>query len=451
MTRFPIQTALTIAAVGSVLAAAHWAEPTIQGPALADLVNLVDFGSEDGSAGAGGGTKAAHAVAGGPRRPAVLLDDTNGVLDHFYAALCRTEPDAVTRVVHYGDSPTTADLITGDIRQLLQKRFGNAGHGFILMDQPWAWYQHYGVKLFSFGWHATSATKFKVEDGLFGLGGVSFTGTEPARTRFVFSTGRHSRFEVWYMKQPGGGTLSVSSGDRALGEIDTSAEVRSAGFYEVEADPPAAELEVKIEQGTARAFGITAESGGRGVVYDSLGLNGGAISVLARIFGMAHWIEQLRHRNPVMVVINYGTNEADFSDALETDYPAELREAIRRVHIALPKASVLIMSPMDRGHWTAQGKIETMPTIPRIVGIQSRIARETHCAFFNTFEAMGGAGTIARWYGADPPLVGADLIHPHGQGAKLVASVFVKEILAGLKRYQNRMPVSAAGDAGAVQ
>ena len=59
------------------------------------------------------------------------VNATEGALDAFYEALRRTErgePGAVTRIVHYGDSPTTADLITGDARRLFQKQFGDAGH-----------------------------------------------------------------------------------------------------------------------------------------------------------------------------------------------------------------------------------------------------------------------------------------------------------------------------------
>src|SRR5258707_1751603 len=49
------------------------------------------------------------------------LADPAHALDHFFEALQRTEsrePGAVTRIVHYGDSPTTADLITDDARKV---------------------------------------------------------------------------------------------------------------------------------------------------------------------------------------------------------------------------------------------------------------------------------------------------------------------------------------------
>jgi hypothetical protein len=79
----------------------------------------------------------------GNERPAeispVFADDTNN-LDPFYGALWNLErrklglgnPDQartgiVVTVLHYGDSPTTADLITGDVRAQLQDRFGDAG------------------------------------------------------------------------------------------------------------------------------------------------------------------------------------------------------------------------------------------------------------------------------------------------------------------------------------
>ena len=77
-----------------------------------------------------------------------------------------------------------------------------------------------------------------------------------------------------------------------------------------------------------------------------------------------------------------------------------------------------------------------MPTIPRLVAIQRRVAKETGCGFFDTFQAMGGEGTMARWYAAQPRLVSADLIHPYPAGGKIIAAAFTREINSGLNRYQ---------------
>src|SRR5258708_6642407 len=48
--------------------------------------------------------------------------DPKHELDNFYRALHKAAGgNGVVRVLHYGDSPTTADLITSDVRKLLQK------------------------------------------------------------------------------------------------------------------------------------------------------------------------------------------------------------------------------------------------------------------------------------------------------------------------------------------
>jgi lysophospholipase L1-like esterase len=159
---------------------------------------------------------------------------------------------------------------------------------------------------------------------------------------------------------------------------------------------------------------------------------------MTRMFNQEHWAVELQHRQPDLVVINYGTNEADFPDFVEKQYENELRAAIARLRSALPETSLLVMSPMDRGHRTGPGQIETMLTIPRTVEIQRRVARETGCGFFDTFQAMGGAGTMSRWYTQQPRLVSADFIHPYPAGGKIIAQAIVKELEAGLARHLAR-------------
>ena len=92
---------------------------------------------------------------------------------------------------------------------------------------------------------------------------------------------------------------------------------------------------------------------------------------------------------------------------------------------------------MDRGERSGGG-IQTMATIPRLVAIQRRVAADTGCAFFNTFQAMGGDGTMQRWYESKPRLVGGDLIHPSPAGARIVATAFVDQLNQGYARYQAR-------------
>jgi len=459
MRRFPFHTALTMALLALLLAGARggltahrparWpaAWLTVNGPDLSQFTALVDFAPDSvpllplvrhvDATPAGLPLLPDRRNASAPQ----LLEDGDGVLDRFYGALWRTEkglPGAVTQVLHYGDSPTTADLITGDIRALLQKRYGNGGHGFVLIAKPWAWYQHTGVDLSASGWQIFPATRFEARDGWYGLGGVSFTGDAGATSRIVFKDPRHTRFQVWFLRQPHGGAFSLEAEGVRLGQVDTAGPAPLAEVASFQTPAGASRLELRVEEGAVRVFGISAEAPGSGVVYDSLGLNGASIMVLTRRFNAAHWTSALTQREPNLVVINYGTNEADFAGFIDRQYEGELREAIRRVRAAVPKASILVMSPMDRGYRNGPSEIATMATIPQLVAIQRRVAKETGCGFFDTFDAMGGEGTMARWYNAQPRLVSADFIHPYPAGGKLIAEIFVREIGFGLNRFKLR-------------
>ena len=385
---FPLRTALTIVTFALILAAVSRVVHGVEPPTLRAAAALVEFTPEltplrpwqphtaPEAIGPAPGLLAARAAI----RP--TLDDRDGGLDHFYAALWRTErgaPMAITRILHYGDSPTTADLITGDTRQLLQKRFGDAGHGFTLIGKPWAWYEHRGVELSSHGWQMDPGTRWDLRNGLFGLGGVAFSGRNGAYSRVTLRDPSQTRLEVWFLRQPDGGSIAISSGGQPIGSIATSAPSRTAGFASFELKPGTGTLDFSTE-GPVRVFGITLEKQKTGVVYDSIGLNGASVSMLALLFNENHWAEELRHRNPDLVVLNYGTNESGFAAFLIREYEKELREAIRRVRAALPNASILVMSPMDRG----QKNGSELPTIPRIVDIQRRVAAELHCGFFMT-------------------------------------------------------------------
>jgi lysophospholipase L1-like esterase len=183
-------------------------------------------------------------------------------------------------------------------------------------------------------------------------------------------------------------------------------------------------------------FGADFRRGESGVLYDSLGLNGVTTSVLARVLQPTLWQEELERAAPALVIINYGSNESSFGSFVHKGYAAELRLAIARLRRADPNAAILIMSPMDRGERTGLNDIETMSTIPEIVAIQRQVAAETHCAFFDTYDAMGGDGTMAHWYSENPRLVTADLLHPTPHGATIVATLFVEQLKLGYNRWK---------------
>jgi len=369
------------------------------------------------------------------------LIDPHDALRPFYLALWRTElgaPGAITRVLHYGDSPVTADSITADVRSLLQDHFGDAGHGFVLIAKPWAWYGHRGVDIRAKGWRIAAATMpARAKDGFHGLGGVSFEGDAGASSTFELAED-HARMEIHYLRQPSGGVLSVEAAGQKLGEIATDGPDKEPADQSFPLNPGARSIELSVKRGPLRLFGVTFERNTPGVIYNSLGLNGGQVSAVAHYFDKAQWAKELAQQHPNLVVINYGTNESGYADYIEHSYPGELRQVIERVKAAVPQASVLIMSPMDRGQRDSNAQISTIPSLPRLVEIQRQTAEAMNCAFFNTFQAMGGAGTMARWYDSQPRLVSADFTHPLPAGAHKVGALLDQALESGFRQFKTR-------------
>jgi lysophospholipase L1-like esterase len=297
----------------------------------------------------------------------------------------------------------------------------------VLVAKPWGWYGHNGVDLDAGpGWDAEPVGPAR-SDGLFGLGGVSFTSRTATATISTAASGPGSTataFEVAYLARPQGGSFDVDLDGAPQGRVTTAASDVAPGFARFDAPAGAHALTLRCAgDGDVRLFGVTVENGSLGVEYDSLGVNGAYAGLLANAFDERHWAAQLRHRAPDLVILAYGTNESQYEKLPMDQYERDLREAVRRVRDALPNASIMLVGPMDRATRGPGGSLVTRPMIPKLVAHQRRVAAETGCAFFDTYTAMGGDGTAARWYAARPRLMGGDFTHPTTQGAEIVGSL----------------------------
>ncbi len=386
---------------------------------------------------------AGTAVAGARTPISPYLIDDSGALDPFFASLhdLETGKPVVVTVLHYGDSPTTADLITGDVRALLQQRFGDAGHGFNLIAKPWAWYGHRDVSISDHGWKSVTGVG-SMRQAAYGLGGARFEGDTGAKTTYKLADAAQTDVELQFFTEPNGGSVKITADGNAVETVETHGDAGVSSSKLVHLPTGAKEIGLEAN-GPVTLLGVDFKRGNKGVVYDSLGLNGASTTVLSRAFDPTLWATELQHAAPALVVINYGTNESSFGAFVDKQYEPELRTAIARIRKALPTTPILIMSPMDRGERAGLNEIRTMETIPRVVAIQQKVAAELHCAFFDTFDAMGGDGTMSDWYSGKPRLVAADLIHPTPQGALIVAQEMVDNLNLGYLRWEKTQGIAA--------
>ncbi len=377
-------------------------------------------------------------------KPPVPIEDPSGkALDGFYRALAQAalkQPGAIARVAHYGDSIVTSDYVSGTLRRKLQKQFGDAGHGYMLMANAWPAYFHNDVTRFaSKGWKVSRIVGPLTPDGLYGLGGVSFRAPPGSRARFGTAKrgtfGRNvSRFEISYLKQPGGGKLRLLLDKQEHSVLDTDSPTTEVAVEVVKVPDGAHELEIVTIKGYSRVFGVVMERDSSGVVLDALGIQGARVRFLDKIDD-AHYAEQLKWRRPNLVIFQFGANESGDGFAYSmADYNRTLKAVLEQTRKALPDAGCLVLGAMDRAEKKA-GSLRTMAVIPAIVKEQKAAAKDTGCAFFNTYRAMGGPGSMAAWVSRG--LGQADLTHPTGSGSEVIGSWIFRALMAGYDQYNS--------------
>jgi lysophospholipase L1-like esterase len=372
----------------------------------------------------------------------VAIEDEGGEMAAFYKHLARTirgaqthDTGAVTRILHYGDSVIASDYVSGTMRRRMQERFGDAGHGFILTANPWEWYFHNDVDhRASDGWSMSRITGPLVKDGLYGLGGVSFHTAMTATATFgTVSRGEHgksvSRFDVYYLEQPGGGDFQMEIKGQEPVRISTRGDAKVSRKASVTVPDGAATMTLRtLGGGDVRTFGVVMERDGPGVTYDALGALGGRAS-LWHVMDADHWKEQMALRDPALVIIQYGTNESEDGGVNEPQYRTFMGDLIDTLKAAAPDASILVASPLDRAEKDDSGNLRTVKVIVRLVDLQEEIAKAHGVAFFSTFKAMGGKGSMAKW--VQKGLAGSDLTHPSPAGATVIGDLFFKSLVTG--------------------
>lgn len=361
----------------------------------------------------------------------------------FFAKLARTaqrEAGAITRVAHYGDSAVAADGITSTARRRMQARFGDAGHGFILLAHGDMHYIHKDVQYRSSdGWEIMSIVQGPLRPGFYGYGGIQIRGKNGEHatigTAYDGVLGKRvARFELFYQRFRGGGPIEIKVDGDKLRTLKTNS-VKPEDAYEVVDVPDGEHLfTVKTLGSEAHLYGVAMERSEPGVVYDSLGLVGARAERLLDA-EPDHMRGQLAHRDADLLVLNFGGNEAG-NQWLQVDrYERDLTEVVRLMRSGKPAMSCLLFGPLDQAERNARGQIVTLATLPQVVEAQRRVAAKEKCAFFDAFAAMGGSGSMSAWLKTKPKLATSDLHHATPAGYDVIGTAYYKALLKAFAEY----------------
>lgn len=340
------------------------------------------------------------------------------------------------RVAVWGDSHMAAGFFTEELARLAGVRdtlaqprllpagFGHAGvRGLVrrvCVSGPW-------VRESA---HASAAAARQPGPGL-----VSLVNTAPGASiawdlRDASGEPRHRQARVLLAPSATGVALEVTVDEAAPRTVLLGSDAVGAVLELSSAAGPLSLLRLRVLEGTLRLQGLQLgepASDSDPLQIDLYGYPGATVTGWAQAEATAHaaWFAERRYE---LVVLAYGTNEANDPGFRVEDYRAQLVRAVARLRERFPEAQCLLVAPADRGLRVPRKRASTRAT-PRatarartdllryarlhaeVATVQQEVAQAAGCAAWSMQAAMGGAGSAYQWARQQPAWMAPDLIH----------------------------------------
>lgn len=330
------------------------------------------------------------------------------------------------RIAWLGDSQIEGDLITQDIRKILQSYFGNQkAVGFL------------PIQCVSSDLRATSATtltgnftpnhfKKNAQNGIF-LSGYSYF--SPNLNIFLKDRIRKDSTQIlekWLLYGKGEPIAIAQNGQEKI-------HLANQSFNRVLLDKSTANtIAFTAKFPKTPVYGVSFEPES-GIVVDNLsfrGITGVELKSLQN-----ELLQKLNEENYYdLVVFQYGVNMMFRAKDTNYDYYHKIMTPVlNKFKNQMPNSDFLVFSCSDRA-FNYDGVWKSAIGIDSLVKVQAKLAYEHKMPFYNLFSSMGGKGVMKKWCDTVPKLANKDYIHFNHRGSKEVAKIITQTLLKEFKK-----------------
>ncbi|MBR5863860.1 MAG: hypothetical protein IKY76_04800 [Alistipes sp.] len=356
-------------------------------------------------------------------------------LDRLYDKLLAGKEQV--RVAFMGDSFVEGDILTADLRELLQDTFSGGGVGYAPVASPFTGFRQ-TIKTTSKGWTSYNIMQRKsapepYSDDFFVSGWVA-KASEGASTRWEMTQKRRHADEcrrarlLFICREDAKVSVRLDDGEERTFSFVAGEEVRQIVIESERINS----LEMKVLSGAAGFTGIGAEFDDvKGVAVDNLSVrsNNGQ----AMFWSNAAVNAQINTMRPYdLVVLQYGLNIMQAERHNYSLYAEQVEKMVQYVQSCFPGAAVIVMGVSDRSQKNESG-IVPMTAAKDLTRWQRTAAEKCGVAFWDTYSAMqqlGGMSTFVAngW-------AGKDYTHINYAGGARIARELYYALLKGAEEY----------------
>ena len=358
-----------------------------------------------------------------------------GAWDRLYEKLLWNKEQV--RVAFMGDSFVEGDILTADLRELLQDTFHGGGVGFAPVASPFTGFRQ-TIKTTSKGWTPYNIMQRKsapapYADDFFVSGWVA-KASAGASTRWDMTTKRRHLEEVerarllFICRQRAEIGLKLNDGEERVFFFEGDEVVRQI----VVEQEQIRSLEMTILSGAETFTGIGAEfDSKKGVAVDNFSIrsNNGQ----AMFWSNASVNSQINTMRPYdLVILQYGLNIMQAERHNYSLYGEQVEKMISYVESCFPGAAVLVMGVSDRSQKGEDG-IKPMESAKSLTQSQREASQNKGVAFWDTYAAMQRMGGMTEF--VTNGWAGKDYTHINYAGGARSARELYYAILKGAEEY----------------
>lgn len=383
-----------------------------------------------------------HQFANSSPQRIYMPGDDETYLDDFFLALENAGEQHV-RILHLGDSQLECDRISSSLREHYQQEFGGRGVGLVPALQTVSTYtlsqtvspSESVVHNLVYGPADARAGHHRY--GVMGqvnrvVGGTSIRLSARDVAKYPCSGGVQ---RVTVMASGSGGmSLTCSAGSFTPEETVVN---DNFSLFAVSVPRGTDALTLSIH-GTYDIYGIQLD-GMKGVSLDNVPMRGCSGTIFTQIDAQTI-APFFQHEHVGLIILQYGGNSVPGCSGASSisSYMKSLRRQIALFRRVAPKAKMLFIGPADMATRIG-GEMKTYEVLPQMVDSLRQMSLQEGIAFWDMFNAMGGKGSIVKWYRATPQLAGADFVHFTPKGAQKMADMLYGTLQLYYRFYRLRM------------
>ena len=345
-------------------------------------------------------------------------------LAHFRAALDNraTRP---ARIAVIGDSYIEGDILTMNIREMLQDTYGGCGVGYMPVSSPLVGFRT-SVKQTCNGWTEHDIRK-QSKDEYKSLAGEYFTSSAGAKSTYS-GTSKLRHLDAWdntrfLFVAPSDATVTIATdGGEQTFNVTGSGDVQCLSV-----PGHTTTASIKTANAGLQALGVYLD-GNNGVAVDNMSLRGNS-GITHRKISNTLASQMRRDVDYDLIIVEYGINALSSQQSDYSGYRKLMEQTMAKLKECYPKADILMLGIGDRGQ-KINGSVVSVPTSDNMVTAQRTAARNAGVLFWDTREAMGGEGAVVTW--REKGFINPDYIHLNAKGGAELARIFVNSLKKSL-------------------